>query len=127
MNNVLSGGHEQGILIGWPLALSTAPSQSPVPVGLTPDSKPNWGVSASTCAKVNPSAPPDSVSVGAGAEADEAELGGGEEAEEGGGAADEADDGGADAGGAVPSSSAACCAANVVDETGHPTPTPLKF
>lgn len=34
-----------GILMGWPLAPLTAPSQSPVPVGFTPAENPNWGMS----------------------------------------------------------------------------------
>jgi hypothetical protein len=63
-----SGGQEQGTLMGRPLDPVTAPSQSPVPihesrvasvyeirhemnrdvpVGFTPDEKPNWGTRAS--------------------------------------------------------------------------------
>lgn len=38
-----SGGQKQGILTTWPAAL-VIPSQSPVPVGLTPASTPNWGM-----------------------------------------------------------------------------------
>ena len=43
-----SGGHEQGTLIGFPLASLTAPSQSPVPVGLTPEWNPRDGARAAT-------------------------------------------------------------------------------
>jgi hypothetical protein len=33
MNEFRSGGHEHGILMGWPLGPLTAPSQSPVEIG----------------------------------------------------------------------------------------------
>lgn len=40
-----SGGHTQGIRTGLPLA-PVIPSQSPVPVGLSPASSPNSGIKA---------------------------------------------------------------------------------
>jgi len=40
-----AGGQLQGILIGFPSAPLIAPSQSPVPVGLTPELNPNSGAS----------------------------------------------------------------------------------
>lgn len=43
MNKSRSGGHEHGIFMGLPSAPFTAPSQSPEPVGFTPDCHPNWG------------------------------------------------------------------------------------
>jgi hypothetical protein len=43
MNVFLSGGHEQGILTTCPLG-PLIPSQSPVPVGFTPDWTPNCGM-----------------------------------------------------------------------------------
>ena len=45
MKRSLSGGQEQGILIGTPWALGI-PSQSPVPVGFTPALTPNSGTRA---------------------------------------------------------------------------------
>jgi hypothetical protein len=89
------GGQEQGILI--PLM----PSQSPVPVGLTPGLTPNWGTRLG-------STPP----AGAGA----AGGGGGGAGAAGGGA-----------GGAAPLWRALIWAKNVVDEAGQPTPGPLRF
>lgn len=49
-----AGGQEHGTLIGLPSAPFTAPSQSPVPVGLTPDENPNCGVKASIWARDKP-------------------------------------------------------------------------
>ena len=43
-----------GIFIGRPLLPLTAPSQSPVPVGLTPDWNPNGGVNPSICCSESP-------------------------------------------------------------------------
>lgn len=40
MKEFLSGGHEQGILMGTPCAFGI-PSQSPVPVGFSPAANPN--------------------------------------------------------------------------------------
>jgi hypothetical protein len=47
MKEARSGGQAQGILIGRPDASLTAPSQSPVPVGLTPAAWPKSGTKAS--------------------------------------------------------------------------------
>lgn len=44
--NVEFGGHWQGTRIGFPLVPFTAPSQFPVPSGLTPDCQPKDGTSA---------------------------------------------------------------------------------
>ena len=67
-------------MIGFPFEPFTAPSQSPVPVGLTPDWKPNAGVSASIWANERPFTPlglllAGGAEVAAGAGADE-EAGG---------------------------------------------------
>jgi len=54
MNWARAGGQLQGTWIGLPSLPFTAPSQLPVPVGLTPDAWPNWGVNASIWERVRP-------------------------------------------------------------------------
>lgn len=103
MKESLLGGHAQGILTTWPAAL-VIPSQSPVPVGLRPEARPNSGTRAG-------STPP---AAGAGAGAGTAGTGAGAGA-------------GAGAGGAFPSWMAFCWATNVVEAAGQPTPGPLRF
>lgn len=83
------GGHEQGILMATPCAFRI-PSQSPVPVGLTPGCTPNCGTRAG-------STPP--VVAGAGALGATGAAGAGA---------------GADGGGTVPAWIACACAPKVV-------------
>jgi hypothetical protein len=52
MKNARSGGQAQGILMGLPLAPLTAPSQSPVPVGLILLENPNSGIRAGSTSRL---------------------------------------------------------------------------
>jgi len=96
-------------LIGFPSAPFTAPSQSPVPVGLTPDLKPRGGASDSIVAASGAS-DPSLLSEGGAAD--------------GAGAATLFPTGVETL---VPASIAFCCAPKVVETTGHPLPGPFKF
>lgn len=109
MNTSRAGGHEQGILIGLPSAPLTAPSQSPVPVGFTPDWKPRSGVKASIWDRERPAA---EVTVALAA-ATLVEAGAGLATFTGAAVA--------------PFLRAAACAEKVVAATGQPTPAPKRF
>jgi hypothetical protein len=86
----------------------TAPSQSPVPVGLIPAVNPSDGAKAAT--------EPPAAGEGGGAGVEE-------------GVADLEGDAGAEGEGpeSVPSVIARCWATKVVDEAGQPTPGPRRF
>ena len=104
-------------MIGFPSAPFTAPSQSPLPVGLTPDLNPSggarlWIVAASRAPLLFPLLVLLGEGEGAGAGAGAGwfltgGLGVGETS--------------------VPASIAFCCKGKVVETTGHPFPGPFKF
>ena len=122
-----AGGHAQGTLIGFPFDPFTAPSQSPVPVGFTPEWKPSGGASAAICAADGvPAAGFDAGGGGGGAAATVA-LGGGGAAAALVVAAGLLGWGATTALGSWPASIAFCCSGNVVETTGQPLPGPLRF
>jgi len=95
-------------LIGFPSVPSTAPSQSPVPVGFFPAVKPSGGANASICEAVGALGVEGGADddAGAGVEAGETVAGGGV---------------------LVPALIAAAWAWNVVETIGQPFPGPLRF
>jgi len=117
----LSGGHAHGTWMGFPSAPLTAPSQFPVPVGLSPAWPPSSGTRAGSTTLGDPlETGAREVDVGAGADDAGAARTGVADAEAAGAGA-------AGAGAAVPAAIAFACACSVVLTIGHPFPTPFKF
>ena len=65
MNVLRSGGQAQGILMGWPFAPLTAPSQLPTPSGFFPAEKPRSGASCAIWAAEPEAAPAAALLAGA--------------------------------------------------------------
>lgn len=137
MYSSCEGGQAHGMRMGFPLEPRIAPSQLPVPSGLTPDWNPSAGARAETCASErSPPLAAGEAAAGAGVVAAEAGLvaaGAGVVAAEAGGAgagaaaADPAGAGATTVAGFRPALIAACCRENVVETIGQPLPGPFRF